>query len=465
MRVKRLAAGLLGALLVVGMSPGVATARVKDGQPAGLVSGLREPSLAGVTPGEGTGPGWCTKYGTDGAKGLFSYDDVWACGPDHTVGPTPFDSNGKLSFQCVELSERFLWAIDALAPIFGKNVNGATLVSVYHSAHQSIGVGSPGPAGLPQPGDVMSFNEGGVIHTSDGHTAVVVSGPNSSGNFTIMSQNWSNTAGEETVHIDMTGAHDGHVQLPGSSFWNTAQFLELTTTGPSPQMLLDSAGQVWAKSSIGNGGWTQETPAGETKIAAGGDGLQMLLDSAGQVWAKNSIGNGGWTQETPAGETAIAAGGNGLQMLLDSAGQVWAKSSIGNGGWTQETPAGETKIAAGGNGLQMLLDSAGQVWAKSSIGNGGWTQETSAAETKIAAGGGGLQMLLDSAGQVWAKNSIGNGGWTQESPSGEVAIAAGGNGLQMLLDSAGQVWAKNSIGNGGWTQETPTGETKISAGA
>jgi hypothetical protein len=35
----------------------------------------------------------------------------------------------------------------------------------------------------------------------------------------------------------------------------------------------------------------------------------MILDSAGQVWAKSSIGNGGWTQETPAGEAAIAAGG------------------------------------------------------------------------------------------------------------------------------------------------------------
>jgi len=42
-----------------------------------------------------------------------------------------------------------------------------------------------------------------------------------------MSQNWGNTAGEETAHIDMTGAHDGHVQLPGSSFWNTAPYLEL----------------------------------------------------------------------------------------------------------------------------------------------------------------------------------------------------------------------------------------------
>ena len=120
-----------------------------------------------------------------------------------------------------------MWAIYRFFPIFGSNVDGAALVSLYHSAHPSIAVGNPGPSSLPQPGDVMSFNEGGDIEGSAGHTAVVVSAPNSSGNFTIMSENWSETAGEETAHIDMTGAHDGHVQLTGSSFWNVTPFLEL----------------------------------------------------------------------------------------------------------------------------------------------------------------------------------------------------------------------------------------------
>jgi len=35
---------------------------------------------------------------------------------------------------------------------------------------------------------------------------------------------------------------------------------------------------------------------------------QMILDSVGQVWAKNSIGASGWTRETPAGIKAISAG-------------------------------------------------------------------------------------------------------------------------------------------------------------
>jgi surface antigen len=156
--------------------------------------------------------------------------------------------------------------------------------------------------------------------------------------------------------------------------------------GSATQMVLDGAGQIWAKTGIGNGGWTQETPPSEKAMAAGGNGLQMLLDGAGQVWAKTGVGNGGWTQETPAGERAIAAGGNGLQMLLDGAGQVWAKTAVGNGGWTQETPPGEKAIAAGADGTQMLLDGAGQIWAKTGVGNGGWTQETPAGEHAIAAG-------------------------------------------------------------------------------
>ena len=225
--IRRVVFGLLAALLMVGAAPAAALAQAAHGRGAGGVSGRRVPSVAGLSPGEGTGAGWCTTYGMAGVKGLFSYENVWACGPDDTTGPTPFDSNGTASFQCVELSERFLWAVDGLAPIFGSDVDGAALVSLYHSAHPSVAVGSPGPSSLPQPGDVMSFSEGGDIDSSAGHTAVVVSAPNSSGNFTIMSQNWGNTAGEETAHIDMTGAHDGHVQLPGSSFWNTAPYLEL----------------------------------------------------------------------------------------------------------------------------------------------------------------------------------------------------------------------------------------------
>ena len=130
---RRLALGLLAAVVLAGISPGIARAQATAGHSAAAGSGRAAPSAAGVTPGEGTGAGWCTSYGTDGAKGMFSYENVWACGPDDTTGPTPFDSNGTASFQCVELSERFLWAVYGLAPIFGSNVDGAALVSYLRS--------------------------------------------------------------------------------------------------------------------------------------------------------------------------------------------------------------------------------------------------------------------------------------------------------------------------------------------
>ena len=198
--------------------------------------------------------------------------------------------------------------------------------------------------------------------------------------------------------------------------------------------------------------------------SSGGGGTQMMLDSSGDVWAKNSIGSGGWTEEVSGNQTKISAGG-GTQMMLDSSGDVWAKNSIGSGGWTEEASGGITAIATGDNGFQMILDSSGDVWAKNSIGSGGWTEEVSGGQAKISAGGG-TQMMLDSYGDVWAKNtsSISNGGWTEEVSGGTTSISAGSSGFQMILDSSNDVWAKASIGSGGWTEEVTGNQTAISAG-
>jgi hypothetical protein len=106
-------------------------------------------------------------------------------------------------------------------------------------------MGSPGPSSLPQPGDVMSFGGGGFIDPSAGHTAVVVSGVNSSGNFTIMSENWANTAGEETMHIDMSGGHNGYVQFQGSSYWNMASFLELGSEADTEIAFQANTASLW----------------------------------------------------------------------------------------------------------------------------------------------------------------------------------------------------------------------------
>lgn len=179
---------------------------------------------------------------------MFGFDNVWACGPVYTKGPTPFDSNGTESFQCVELSERFLWAIYGLAPIFGSNVDGATIVSLYHQAHPSIEVGTPSPSSLPGPGDVISLGPGGGSDAQFGHTAVVVSAP-SGGKFVIMSQNYpEGTAGEQTLSVDLSGAHNGSVLLGGA--WTKASWLKLaaTTTVVATALIPGSTGGYVLKS-------------------------------------------------------------------------------------------------------------------------------------------------------------------------------------------------------------------------
>jgi hypothetical protein len=337
-----------------------------------------------------------------------------------------------------------------------------------------------------------SLAKGDIVQIGQGtHTFIIVSKVSAGQYMVVDSNHWN----DETV-----GYYKRAVSLDDNTRayrMGTISSENLDSQG-SLQLVLDSAGAIWAKNTIGDGGWIPESPNGEVKISSASDGLQMILDSTGQVWAKNAIGNGGWTAEA-GGITAISAGKGGLQMILDTNGTVWAKTSIGNGGWVSEA-GGISAISAGANGLQMILDANGSIWAKSSVGNGGWIAEANGI-IGISAGGSGLQMILDANHNVWAKSSIGAGGWTAEAGgiiaisaasdglqmtldsnhnvwakntissggwtaegNGIRSISAGANGLQVILDTNGTVWAKNAIGNGGWTAETPSNESAIAAG-
>jgi hypothetical protein len=196
------------------------------------------------------------------------------------------------------------------------------------------------------------------------------------------------------------------------------------------------------------GGWTQESPAGETAIAAGSDGTQMLMDGGGQVWAKYGVGNGGWIQETPAGQAfrAIATNG-GVQMILDGAGQIWAKSGVGNGGWLQESPPGENRISAGGSGLQMLLDGGGQVWAE--------TPQAVYANTLHA--GQALQageQLISPDGQYQAIMQP-NGDFVFSGPAGSWDTGTDGNpGANLSMQADGNLVIYSASGQVLWSTET-----------
>ncbi|HSW66078.1 MAG TPA: CHAP domain-containing protein [Bacillota bacterium] len=303
-----------------------------------------------------------------------------------------------------------------------------------------------------------------VVPGNPGHVAFVES-VNSDGSITVSEYN-----------------HDTHgnggTRTGTASSMGFTEFVDFGATAPSGggsspsnttlQMILDGSGQVWARNTATLGmDWTQETPTGETKIAAGSNGMQMILDGSGQVWARNSSSlNSSWTQESSGGITAIAAGANGQQMILDGQGQVWATGSIAPNQWTRETPPGIVAIAMGDNNLQMILDSSGQVWARNSpIFGMDWVQETPAGHTAIAAGDNGLQMILDAQGQVWATGSVAANQWSRETPPGITKISAGNNHLQVILDNTGQVWARNgTIFGMDWVRESSTGITAIAAG-
>jgi hypothetical protein len=119
-----------------------------------------------------------------GGKVVVSAFGVPACGPTgETNIATPGSGGGYTpGFQCVELSERFLYVSRGWAALPG---NGAQVAGNY-SAKYGAPLVSNGTAGeAPQPGDVMSFsNTSGFTDT--GHTGVVTASKvNSSGNGTI----------------------------------------------------------------------------------------------------------------------------------------------------------------------------------------------------------------------------------------------------------------------------------------
>jgi hypothetical protein len=186
---------------------------------------LSASSALALSTGFGTGRDYCSQYGNSPSP--FSFDGVYACAGIHSGGPTPFDASGEESFQCVELTARFLWAIYGIWAGPGTGVkDGADLVSVVHAAHPSIRVGFPAPGSVPVAGDVVSLGPGGAVDSAFGHTAIVVSDDQKEGSFEIVGQNFPpGSAGEQTLHVDFSGRHIGQALIDG--VWTAASWLEL----------------------------------------------------------------------------------------------------------------------------------------------------------------------------------------------------------------------------------------------
>jgi len=190
-------------------------------------------TAAALRTGYGTGAGYCSEFGNR-ASG-YSLDGVYACATTSSFGPTTFDSDGDRSFQCVELSARFLWAVYGIwaGPSSGVR-DGADLVGVVHGSHPSIPVGYPGRGYTPAAGDVVSLGPGGAVDSRYGHTAVVVASNPLKGRFTIMSQNFPpGFAGEQAATVDLTGHYPHRARVNG--VWTLISWLDLRPQPPFPR--------------------------------------------------------------------------------------------------------------------------------------------------------------------------------------------------------------------------------------
>ncbi len=204
----------------------------------GVFAALQPSDALALSAGYGKGSAYCGAYGNRASS--YSFDGVYACATTASGGATPFDSAGRESFQCVELSARFLWAIYGIWAGPGTGVeDGADLVGVVHSEHPSIRVGFPAPGSVPVAGDIVSLGPGGAVDSRFGHTAVVIFDDQERGRFVIMGQNFPvGYAGEQTLFVDFHGRHNGRALING--VWTTASWLELQrrprTPGPDKHL-------------------------------------------------------------------------------------------------------------------------------------------------------------------------------------------------------------------------------------
>jgi hypothetical protein len=285
--------------------------------------GAEESARRALTSGEGSGPKWCAEYG--GYQLGAVYGDVYACGPANGTSDD-FDTAG---FQCVELSERFMWVTYS---DFVPNVpDGRHLVSVA-SSYLGVSIGTPGTNSLPVPGDVVSM-WGGPNALVYGHTGVVTGvDVDSSGNGTIeiMDQNALATGWDEINVTNWSEAYGDPNYDGGLYYYNHVEWLELASAPPPPGPLQFSA-----------------TPIGSDTSAAGiapsGTVTGLLADQSSAEYQPFLYSTGSLTtlpnpagDHTPLTTVGISSGGavaaaahptnsTTVGYVLPAPGQQWGR--------------------------------------------------------------------------------------------------------------------------------------------
>lgn len=272
------------------VSPHAQRLTVAAGPPGGIpvAAGARHSTLEGLggvrarrdlSTGEGTGSGWCAKYG--GYPLGAHFDDVYACGPS-TGTADDFDTVG---FQCVELSERFMWVVDR--EIIPNVPDGKDLVSLGHS-ELGIPIGTPGPGSLPVPGDVVSL-WGDANAQVFGHTAVVTSvNVDASGNgvITIIDENAVATGWDRITVSNWSETYGDSAYAGGLYYYDHIQWLELSapTTNPQPGRSLGFTVQGLGQGTAPTGLNDRGTVTGVATRLLHGQVVQQPFFYSGRKW-------------------------------------------------------------------------------------------------------------------------------------------------------------------------------------
>jgi hypothetical protein len=309
-------------------------------------------NAATFTPGEGSGPGWCAQYGNSNGP---SYSNVYACKTASSTGPTPFNnygSHGTLSFQCTELANRFLWAVDKKNPIFGGSLVGGNFAQTVGSA-DNLPTSTPSGGGVPAADDIISMwggTSGQPMNGNNSHVAVVTG---VSGNtINIIEQNTGRT---NTITIGSTGwsyggGHFTQFEWVKSGAGGTLQGVHGLSAVASPNGLVN----VFAETSGGiNRYLLSSTGEGSAVIATG----SFLPGSIAAVASPNGLVN------------VFAETSGGInRYLLSSTGE--GSAVIATGGFVA---SGITADAEPNNNVDVFAETSGGInrYLVSSAGVGG----------------------------------------------------------------------------------------------
>ena len=436
-----------------------------------VVLGITVPPTASYAITQG---GQCNSFEGAGPLGSYYNDGrvlVPACGPrpnfgGATLGVHPYP--GSLvtpGYQCVELSERYLYY--AFGVTMGTSTNGDQIVDHYAGKYpnmfSSISNGAVGRA--PVQGDVLSFSSvSGFNSSSGGHTAVVQSSTVSSagnGQLQIIEENAS-ASGSMTVGV--SGWRVNYNGYPYVKWLHSNSGGSASTTGY--EMAFEAnTGNLWSVGSDNHGDWQQGMMPGTNPsiTALTGGGYEMAFQAnTGSLITIGAAGNKNWQLGMmPGTSPSITTLGNGSFEVAFQAntGNLWSVGSDNHGDWQQGMMPGTNPsiTALTGGGYEMAFQAnTGSLITIGAAGNKNWQlgmmPGTSPSITTL--GNGSFEVAFQAnTGNLWSVGSDNHGDWQQGMmPGTNPSITAlTGGGYEMAFQAnTGSLITIGAAGNKNW---------------